>query len=599
MRFIPYTLISTLACLLLAPLLSKAEPEVRRAIDPDDAWNFPYGYPFPEYPMAGGSHPGRSHDYMAREPRPGDIKRLGQYVLRLLQTEREAEALEFATRYLREHPGRHDAEMLFVKTLAQTRLGALDEAAESMRKAIEEADLPPARFIAGPRRLFEPLHSHEAFQELLAKHRNDLVHGPMLGRMTDSGVSVWVRTVDETEVWVAVSRSPDMSNPKVFGPVSSRAGDDFTAEVDVVGLQADTEYHYAVKLGEDRTVVRAAHQHFRTSPLAGKPATFQVVFGGCAGFDGLERERIWDTITDLDPSAVLMLGDNVYIDDPESPDQQQYCYYQRYSVPSYRRMVGSSPIYAIWDDHDFGMDDSEGGPEVNIPYWKPMVFDIFKHNFVNPAYGASPERPGVWFDFHIGDVHFIMLDGRYYREDGGRWSGGEGVENPSMLGPHQLAWLKETLTQSEATFKVLVSPVPWKYAAKGEGIRKYDGWYGYREERDKIFSWIDAFDVSGVVLLSGDRHRSDAYRIEREGAYDLYEFSSAQFTNIHTHGLIDVSLVGYNEKNSFGSLTFNTESEDPSVLYEIINVDGEVKGHLELKSSQLRPSGLNGAHSSR
>ncbi len=588
MRFKPLTLISAATFLLIAPSAADAGQEAPIAIDPGDAWNFPYGYPFPEYPTAGGSHPGKSRDYMAREPRPGDIKRLGQYGLRLIQTDREEEALEFATQYLREHPGRHDEEMLFIKTLAQTRLGELDDAAETMRKAIGETELPPTRFIAGPRRLFEPLHSHEAFRQLLAGHENDLVHGPMLGRMTDSGVSVWVRTVDQTQVSVAVSRSPEMTDPKVFGPVPSSAGDDFTAEVDISGLQADTEYHYAVKLGGDQTVVRAPHQRFRTYPTANESSTFRVVFGGCAGFDGLERERVWDTVTKLDPKAVLMLGDNVYIDDPESPDQQQYCYYQRYSVPSYRRMVGSRPVYAIWDDHDFAMDDSEGGPEVGIPYWKPMVLEIFQQNFVNPAYGDSPERPGVWFDCQIADVHFIMLDGRYYREDGGRWSGGEGLENPSMLGPHQLAWLKETLTRSEATFKVLASPVPWKYAAKGTGIRRYDGWYGYRQERDKIFSWIDEYDVSGVVLLSGDRHRSDAYRIEREEGYDLYEFSSAQFTNIHTHPLIDVSLIGYNESNSFGSLTFDTKTADPSVLYEIINVDGEVKGKLEVKSSQLQ-----------
>lgn len=440
MRFIRYSLLTPVILFFLnASVLAAVQEENSIPDDVRNAWNFPYGYPFPDYPVAGGSHPGKSGDYMAREPRPGDIKRLGQYVLRLLQTDRKEEALEFATRYLREHPGRHDAEMLFVKTLAQTRLGDLDGAAETMQKAIEETELPPTRFIAGPRRLFEPLHSHPAFQQLLAQHRNDLVHGPMLGRMTDSSVSVWVRTVEETPVWVAVSRSPEMTNTKVFGPVHSRAEDDFTAEVDVEGLQADTQYYYIVGLGEEQSAVRAEHQQFRTYPRAEQPSLFRVVFGGCAGFDGLRRERVWDTVTDLDPRAVLLTGDNVYIDDPESPDQQQYCYYQRYSVPSYRRMVGSRPIYAIWDDHDFAMDDSEGGPEVNIPYWKPMVLEIFKHNFVNPAYGAGPERPGVWFDFHIGDVHFIMLDGRYYREDGGRWSGGEGVENASMLGPHQLA----------------------------------------------------------------------------------------------------------------------------------------------------------------
>lgn len=159
--------------------------------------------------------------------------------------------------------------MLFIKTLAQTRLGNLDDAAETMRKAIEETELPPTRFIAGPRRLFEPLHTHEAFQQLLAEHENDLVHGPMLGRMTDGGVSVWVRTVDETQVRVAVSRSPDMTDPKVFGPVHSRAEHDFTAEVDVEGLQADTQYyslrfHWGSKSGLQDRCSHAKKEKFST-----------------------------------------------------------------------------------------------------------------------------------------------------------------------------------------------------------------------------------------------------------------------------------------------------------------------------------------------
>ena len=554
-------------------------------ISPDD---FPYGYPFPEYPTAGASHPGVSADYMGSEPNPGDIKRIGQYALRLIQTDRESEALSYTQRYLEEHPGRLDEEMHFMKTLSLTRLGRIEDAAQSMLRAIEETQLTAQRFIAGPRRLFEPLQEHAAFQRLLEQHRYDLVHGPMLGKMTENSVAVWVRTAAEMPVYVTISQSPDLANPVTFGPAFAKAADDYTTIVDINDLEVDTAYYYMVLLGEEKVEVRTPYQQFRTFPATGTSAAFRVVFGGCAGYDGLERERVWKTVVETEPLAVLMLGDNVYIDDPESSDQQRYCYYQRYSVPEYRAMQSSRPMYGIWDDHDFAMDDSEGGPEIDIPYWKPMVWEIFRQNWNNPKYGGGKEQPGVWFDFQIADVHFIMLDGRYYREDGGRWSGGEGVENPSMLGPVQMAWLKETFTQSDATFKVLASPVPWNYDAKGEGARRYDGWYGYAQEREEIFSWIDTYDISGVFLLSGDRHRSDSWKINSEHSYDLFEFASAHFTNIHTHGIIEGSLFGYNEKNSFGLLHFDTRAEPPMVKYQIINVDGEVMGEIALELSQLQ-----------
>jgi alkaline phosphatase D len=551
-------------------------------------YDFPYGYPFPEYPLAGASHPSVSGDYMRQPPPPSNLghrKRIGQYALRLIQTDRVEEAAAYCDDYLANYPGLMTQELLFMRALAHTHLGNLDAAAESMEMAINFASIPPQRFIAGPRRLFAPLHEHEVFEDLLAEHRLDLVHGPMLGAMTDSSVRIWVRTAEEMPVAVAVSERADMRGATVHGPISSRAEDDYTAEVAVTGLAPDTHYHYAVILDGGARTIQTVHQHFRTFPEAGEPARFQIAFGGCSGYVP-PNERMWDTVLAAHPLAMLTLGDNVYIDDPESPDQNQYCYYQRQSRHEWRRLVGATPIFSIWDDHDFGMDDSWGGLEIDIPYWKPMVLEIFKQNWVNPSYGGGDEAPGVWYDFRIADVHFIMLDGRYYREDSGR-RGGDGVENPTMLGPVQKAWLKETLTGSDAAIKVLVSPVSWHDGAKpGQG--GLDTWKGFPEERAEIFGWIDEHEIDGIVLLSSDRHRSDAYRHEREEGYDFYEFGSGQFTNLHTHAIMEESLFGYNDLPSFGLLSFDTESDEPTVTYQIININGEVMEELVVRVGELR-----------
>ncbi len=566
-----------------------------QSVIPVSPYDFPYGYPFPDYPLAGASHPSIANDYMDSEPSPPNHfpKRVAQYPLRLIQTDRIEEAIEYTYRFLEEYPRLIDEEIYFMRAMAQAQDGKIDEAANSLKLAIDQAGLPPQRFLAGPRRMFAPMHNHPVFVNLWEQHKYDLVHGPMLGAMTDNSVRVWVRTVIETPVRIAVSTSPDMKDPMITQAVTSKASDDYTAVVPVKNLQPDTRYYYSVILGKmdkhaksEGREIRKSHQTFRTSPGPDESTRFQVVFGGCAGYVPY-NERVWDLVRRFEPRAFLTLGDNVYIDDPESPDQQRLMYYQRHSRPEFRRLAGSTPVYAIWDDHDFGMNDSEGGPEIDIPYWKPMVLEIFKENYVNPSYGAD-DRPGVWFDFEIADVHFIMLDGRYYREYGGRWSEDrERIENASMLGPVQKQWLKQTLRDSDATFKVVASPVPWKYDAKGTGRGRLDGWYGYADERDEIFSWITEHQIEGVVLLSGDRHRSDAWLIEREDSYDFFEFSSAQFTNEHTHSLIDGSLIGYNDKNSFGLLTFNTDADDPEVIYQIVDIDGYIQDTLKVKLSRL------------
>jgi alkaline phosphatase D len=300
-------------------------------------------------------------------------------------------------------------------------------------------------------------------------------------------------------------------------------------------------------------------------------------FGGGAGYTPW-HERMWTLLDAQDFDAFLLLGDNVYIDTPEVPETQRYCYYRRQSRPEYRAFTASTPIFAIWDDHDFGDNDSEGGPDRDLPAWKRPVLKVFQENFANPYYGGSRRDPGVWFDTTMGDVDLFFLDCRYYR------SLDSTKENRSMLGPVQLAWLKERLAQSTATFKIIASSVPWAQGVKGGSN---DTWDGFPEEREDIFTFIEANRIDGVVLISADRHRSDAWRIPRPNGYDLYDFMSSKLTNVVSHGLVDGALIGYNEKCSFGKVEIDTAADDPTFTYTIVDIDGESQGSVTLKRSQL------------
>jgi alkaline phosphatase D len=306
---------------------------------------------------------------------------------------------------------------------------------------------------------------------------------------------------------------------------------------------------------------------------------FTIGFGGGSGYVP-ENERMWDTIGAIEPRALLLLGDNVYIDDPETPEMQRFHYYRRQSQPEWGKLAKTVPIYSIWDDHDFTTNDGWGGPDIEKPSWKRDVWEIYKENWDNPYYGGGKENPGCWFDFSIGDVHFIMIDGRYYRES-------PKDETPSMLGPVQMKWLKKTLTEKPATFKVICTNVPMAPKVK-PGSK--DTWDGYSEERSAIYQFIADQKIPGIVILSADRHRSDAYKVdtEIESMYPLFEFSSSRLTNQHVHRIIDHSLFGYNAKQSFGKIDFDLTAEDPTVKYTIINIDGKEIHDLTVKLSQLQ-----------
>jgi dipeptidyl-peptidase 4 len=526
--------------------------------------------------LGGASAP---RPYTDREPPlEGQYKRIHQYAMKRMVTGDNATALEFLERFREKNPD--DAETHFMLAVVRARMGDLPQAETLLARALS-LGTPPGRLLAGPREILQPLRETSVWQQVARDLRSEPIHGPMLGSVTDRSARIWVRTSDQAEVRVHLRRKGTAEALKVLGPWATKAETDWTTVMELDGLQPATEYEYQISLNGGE---RLGPFQLETFPAEGEPLAFRLAFGGGAGWVP-PHERMWDTIASFDPQALLLLGDNIYSDDPETPEIQKYSYYRRQSRPEWRRVVSRTPVFTIWDDHDFGTDDSWGGPLVDVPAWKRPVWEVFRQNWNNPAYGGGADQPGCWYDFTVGDIHFIMLDGRYYRTDAGRF-GGPGTERPSMLGPVQMAWLRERLVESTGTFKVLVSPVPWDFRAKA-GQAGLDTWRGYAEEREELFSWIDQHQIEGVVLMSADRHRSDAWRIDRPGSYDLFEFNSSRLTNEHLHETMNEALFSYNAKQSFGLVSFNTMEEDPTVTYDVISIDGEKVHSLTVRRSQL------------
>ncbi len=479
-------------------------------------------------------------------------------------------AIRQLDRYLKRNP--NDLESLYGLTIAYARKGDITKSIDYFHKAIDH-NLPLERFLAGPRELFKPLYEHPEFKKIYDRSSIELLHGPMVGCVSDSNAAFWVRTVNEVPVKIIISPSKDFKNSNESTQTYTYRHTDYTTIAKVADLKPDTKYYYKIIVNKkEKPDIRSFH----TFVPKGQKCIFKVGFGGGAGYTP-QHERMWDTINRCNPDAFLLLGDNVYIDNPTRRTVQRYCYYRRQSRKEFRKLISSVPIYAIWDDHDFTTDDGWGGPEINHPSWKKTVWRTYKNNWNNPYYGGGDRHPGCWFDFSIGDVDFFMLDGRYYRTD-------PKAEKPNMLGELQKQWLFEKIKYSKATFKVIASPVPWSYGTKPGSL---DTWEGYKEQREEIFDFLQDNNIDGIILLSADRHRSDIWKIERENTYDLYEFESSRLTNIHKHRPVKGSLFSYHQKCSFGLLKFDTTADDPRIVYDIINIDKKLVNTFKLRKSQL------------
>lgn len=412
------------------------------------------------------------------------------------------------------------------------------------------------------------IYQRDDFKALVAKHSLKLFGGPMLGDLSEHGGAVWLRTAAPAKVAMKIGE-------KVVARGETTVAGDFATVLRFDGLESSTEYSYQILI-DDEPVFTGEQKlpAFKTFPAPGEKAAFEICFGGCSRYNP-PKEHIWSVIADRKPAACLWLGDNLYIDDPESRTRQRVYYYRRQLQPDWRKLSSGAAHYAIWDDHDFGANDVSGGPKVDEPAWKIPVWNVFRENWANPAYGGGEERPGCWHSFNIGDVDVFMTDGRYYRDF---------KKGKTMLGPHQKKWLLESLKNSKATFKIIASGTLWtEHADKGGK----DSWWGVKEEREEILSLIDRENIGGVVLLSADRHRTDVYQLHRPEGYTIYEFETGKVTNIHTHNTRPKALFSYNEGNFFGSLSFDLTKPDPEVTFRCVLIDGTEVYTLRLKRSML------------
>jgi len=230
-------------------------------------------------------------------------------------------------------------------------------------------------------------------------------------------------------------------------------------------------------------------------------------------------------------------------------------------------VIRSVPQLAIWDDHDFGYNNSDGSFS-----FRERSLAVFKQYWANPAYG-QPNNPGVYFEYSYAGIDFFFLDGRYYRAPNAAQDG----PGKSFLGNTQKEWLKQRLLASRAPFKILACGSGWSMADGPEG----DTWAAFRTERDELFDFIRDRRIEGVVCLSGDSHVGELNCIpwSERGGYDIYDLVSSPLAQSPDSGWVTQSpevrmKPVYAGAPNFGLLEFSM-GEKPQLKFTLFNEWGD------------------------
>jgi len=388
--------------------------------------------------------------------------------------------------------------------------------------------------------------------------------GPLLGYDGHQTVRVWASPLTSTarlEVAIA-EETPAPGEPAVsrlipMPPVADGASET-TLRID--GLRPRTRYVYQVRA--DGVASEATTGAFTTGPLPGKPVAGVIGVVSCMHAKRWTSQKAWLALRADKPDLLLSIGDNIYANSVVPETIREWYTLQR-NVPEYAPLVRDVPQLAIWDDHDYGANDSDGTLK-----GKERSLETFRALWPNPSYGL-PDAPGVFHASSFGDVDIFLLDGRWYRSP----NLAPDDESKRMLGEAQFRWLEEKVKASKATFKLIISGSTIYTGMK-------DSWKGFSSDRRRLISLTQT--VPGIVFVVGDIHTGALLRLEEaDGAgYPYYELVSSGVA-------VNPSLFFY------ATIAVDTVSSEKTLTIRIRTLDkeGTVKKTDEtvIKRSELVP----------
>jgi alkaline phosphatase D len=208
-----------------------------------------------------------------------------------------------------------------------------------------------------------------------------LMQGPMMGAVGPDEATIWLRTSAPVRVEIEYATNPAMADARRSAPLMPERGTDFVVKPQLRGLLPNTRYYYRVRLdgAPDRYLEPRSPFSFVTAPLPGVPGKYRIAFGSCARIQLHPHQPIWTAVERWQPDLFLWLGDNIYADTLE-PDIMADMYQWQRLVPEMQPLMRSVPQLAIWDDHDYALNDSDRTNPV-----KADALKAFQTYWANPV----------------------------------------------------------------------------------------------------------------------------------------------------------------------------------------------------------------------
>ena len=329
----------------------------------------------------------------------------------------------------------------------------------------------------------------------------------------------------------------------------------------------------------------------------------RIAFGSCA--KSQKPQPIWDAVLATEPDLFIFLGDNVYLD-TRDPDVMRQRYAELAAQPGYQKLKATTPILAIWDDHDFGENDA-GADYPMKEESRRQFLDFFGETADSPR----RTRDGIYTSHVFGPegrrVQVILPDLRWNRTPlvplelgdqeyepwvraramAGKTTPGPYARNPeteaTQLGEPQWRWLEEQLSVP-ADIRVFGSSL--QVVADFAG---WEGWINFAHDHQRLIGAIRDKRANGLICLSGDTHYGEISKLDVNVPYPLWDITSSGLTEVWPVTPPNALRVGevFRDQN-FGLLTIGWGDQGPTVLAQVRDVAGAVRLEQAIRVADLR-----------
>ncbi|QDT05267.1 6-phosphogluconolactonase [Rubripirellula lacrimiformis] len=344
------------------------------------------------------------------------------------------------------------------------------------------------------------------------------------------------------------STSPDFADVKRSPWQTSVAQRDYIVRVTADNLEPDTKYFYRVIFGTSPSNTDTGPTcSLRTLPGPGGSRPVKLIVGSCMNYIKFMHGRAGNaggpltatpedkrlgfpafvSMKDAMPDFFVGTGDIVYYDNPyrvsTTVEELRRCWHEQFRFPRMIEFFQHVPAYWSKDDHDYRYNDSDNETDrAPLPQTAVRLF-----NEQLPIAAIDVVQPRAYRTIRVSrDVQIWLTEGREFR------SANDAPDGPakSMWGKVQRDWIKSTLQDSDAKWKLIISPTPMVGPDDGYKKDNHTSLEGFRHEANQFFDWVEQKQIENLFLVCGDRHW--------------------QYHSIHPKGVNEFAVGALNDENS-------------------------------------------------